>query len=110
MPLQPLVRDAPFLQRAELEIFHQYVAFLHETGEDLLAGLRRHVERQRALVAVDAEKISRLAVHEGRSPGARVVARAGRFDLDHVGAHVAQHLPAQRPGQDAREIQHPQSC
>ena len=39
---------------------------------------------------------------------ARVVAGARRLDLDHVGAHVAQHHRAQRPRQYARQIEHAQ--
>jgi hypothetical protein len=32
---------------------------------------------------------------------------AGRaLDLDHVGAHVSEHLRAERPGDEAREVQH----
>jgi len=38
-----------------------------------------------------------LVTQVGRSPGARVVADAGPFDLDHVGAEVGQILRAPRP-------------
>ena len=38
---------------------------------------------------------------------ARLVAGLGRLDLDHVGAHVGEHLPAERPGHDLGELDHP---
>ena len=66
---------------------------------------RRHVERDGALVAVHTEEIGRFARREWRTPRARVVAAADGLDLDDVRAHVAQHLGAQRPGEDAREIE-----
>ena len=34
----------------------------------------------------------------------RLVAGPGRLDLDDVGAHVAQHLPAERPGHHLAEL------
>src|SRR5690606_18480561 len=41
----------------------------------------------------------------GRTPLARVVTGAGPFDLDDVGAHVAEQLGAQRPGENARQVE-----
>jgi hypothetical protein len=50
-----------------------------------------HVQRQRALVAIDAEKINGIAGEEGRPPAAGIVACLWRLDLDNIGAHVAEH-------------------
>ncbi len=50
----------------------------------------------RALVAVDGAE-RRVLAHAER---ARLVAGLGRLDLDHVGAHVGEHLAAERPGHD----------
>src|SRR3546814_4174458 len=44
-------------------------------------------------------------LHEGRAEFARVVALAGPFDLDHVGAEVAQDLRAGRAREDAGKIE-----
>ena len=64
----------------------------------------REVERERALVAVQAEVVGRLAVVPRRSPGARVVAPVGALDLDDVGAEVAEQHRGQRAGEHAREV------
>ena len=104
--LEPRVGEAPLVERADLEVVHQHVGLRDQRGEHLLSRLRRHVERDRTLVAVDAEKIRGLARGKRRSPGAGVVAGAGRLHLDDLGAHVAEHHGAERPGQDAREIEH----
>src|SRR5436309_13900698 len=53
---------------------------------------------------ISAWRESRLAAGEGR-PAPRVVALPGLFDLDDLGTHVAQHHRAERPGEDAREVQ-----
>jgi len=52
------------------------------------------------------EVIRRFTGRKRRPPAARVVTRAGRFDLDHIGAHVAEHHRAQRTGQNARQVKH----
>jgi hypothetical protein len=62
------------------------------------------IERDRALVAVDAGEVGRDALPvERRAPGARLVALR-RLDLDHVGAMVGQHLPAVGTAQHARQV------
>ena len=78
--LEPGVVEAPFVERAELEIVDQHVGLGDQPRQDLLPGRARQVERDRALVAVDAEEIRRLAVGERRAPAAGVVAacRAAR--------------------------------
>ena len=41
---------------------------------------------------------------------AHAVAGGRVLDLDHVGAEVAEDLAAQRPGEDRRDVEDPQSC
>ena len=68
------------------------------------------IDRDRALAAVAAVEIGRAALgvgDEGRAPAARVVARAGALDLDHLGAEIGEQLSRPRPRQDARELDHP---
>ena len=61
------------------------------------------VERDRALVAVDAEVVGRDAVAHRRHPGAGVV--AGRaLDLDHLGAEVGEQHRGVGPGEDPGEV------
>ena len=64
------------------------------------------IEREVALVAVDDEKGRRFAFLVGR-PGARFVARPGVLDLDDVGPHVGQEHAAEGAGENAREIDDP---
>jgi hypothetical protein len=104
--LEPGVGEAPLVERAEFEVIDQHVGIRDQLLQYLLALGARHVERDRALVSVGAEEISRLAGRERRAPAAGVVARARRLDLDHVGAHVAEHHCAQGSREDAREIHH----
>ena len=43
--------------------------------------------------------------HEGRTPGAGVVARALAFELDHIGAEIGQDLPGPGTSQDPGKLQ-----
>src|SRR5262249_30931017 len=55
--------------------------------------------------AVAGEIIGAEVTEERRAPGAGVVTCAGALDLDHVGPEVAEDLPAQRAGEDARGVE-----
>jgi hypothetical protein len=64
------------------------------------------VQGEAALVAVAGEVVSAGAVgKERRAPGAGLVAGAGALELEDVGAEVAEHLPAERPGEDAGGVE-----
>ena len=99
------------LEIADLEILHHDVAGFRQLADDLLAFRLGDVDGDRFLAAVGAQ-IERVVVvllalgidQIGRAEGARVVAAAGPFDLDHLGAEIGQHLRRQRPGQHARQI------
>ncbi len=81
-----------------------------DVGADAQLARERHVgrvlevERDRALVAVEAQVVGRALVDERRPPGARVVAAVGALDLDHVGPEVAEAHRAQRAGEHPREV------
>ena len=62
------------------------------------------IEGDALLVAVDAEEIGAPAADE-RLPRPGVVAVARVFDLDDLGAHVAEEHGAERTGEDAGEIE-----
>jgi len=51
-----------------------------------------------------ADVVSIRPFDEGRAPTARIVARSGALNLDHVGAQVSQHLPGPGPGEDAGQF------
>ncbi len=46
--------------------------------------------------------------HEGRTPGAGIVAGAGALDLDDVGAKIGENLAGPWPGQNPGKLQHAQ--
>ena len=106
MPLEPCVAETPLFERAQAEVVDENVGLCDQARENFLSRRHRHVERKRTLVAVDAEEIDGVAGEKRRAPGASVVTALWRLDLDDVGAHVAEHHGAQRPGQDAGEIEH----
>jgi hypothetical protein len=64
------------------------------------------VERQRALVAVEPGEIPGEAL-AGRALAAQGIADARCLHLDDIRAHIGQHAGAERPGQDARQIDDP---
>src|SRR6185369_10859183 len=92
------VVEAVALEVAHLEVLGDDVALRGQlAGERLALGLR-DVERHGSLAAVGGEIVGRLDGLSGfvakprRAPAARVVTRAGAFDLDHFGAEVGQDL------------------
>jgi hypothetical protein len=102
------VADAPFVQRARLEILDQDVGAFQHLHQNGAPALGSKIEPDRALVAVDADEIGRILAMERRSPVAHLVA-GGRLDLDHVGAVIGEDLRAIGAAEHAREIDHAQS-
>jgi hypothetical protein len=64
------------------------------------------VDDEALLVAVDAEKVVALARDKGREMP-RLVAEPRRLDLQHFGAEIAEALRAERPGQNAGQVDDP---
>ena len=81
-----------------------YIRTLHKLGGDGPSSLRFQIERHRFLVPIHGEKVGALPFHEWRSPAPRLIAAAGLLDFDHACARIAEHLRAERPGQNAGEI------
>src|SRR5204862_17370 len=79
------------------------VALADERPEYRLARRSLEVQGDALLVAVHGHEVRRLAAREGR-PAPRVVALPRLFDLDDLGAHVAQNHRAEGSGKDAGEI------
>jgi hypothetical protein len=76
-----------------VKAFHEDVGLPDQPHQTLAAAVGAQVERQAALVAV----------HRGTQapPKCGGNARRERFDLDHIGAHVAQDLAGRRAAHDA---------
>ena len=68
--------------------------------------LAAQIERQRALVAVEPGEIPGKTILDGALSAERI-ANAGRLYFDDVRAHIGEHAGAERPGQDARQIDDP---
>ena len=105
---QHVVADAPFVERARLEILDQDVGALQQLHQHGAPAFGGEVEPDRTLVAVDADEIGRVFAVERRSPVAHLVA-GGRLDLDHVGAVIGENLRAIGSAEHPREIDHAQS-
>jgi hypothetical protein len=97
---------------AHLEVLHENVALQREAPRKGLAVGCRDVEGDRSLAPVAGEVVGGIArfpplpvAQERRPPLARVVAMAGTFDLDHLGAEVREVLRGPRPGEHACEIE-----
>ncbi len=111
--LDAFVVQPVLAQAADLEVLDQDVALLRQLAHQLRPARRGDVQRHRQLVAVGREVVGRLGgvvagriLQIGRPPGARVVARAGPFDLDDFRTQVGQVLGTPGARQHAGEIQH----
>ena len=106
--VQPRDREAEPVEHADPVVLHQHVGALDQPGQHVAVVLVLEVEDQRLLVAVRGEEVRRLArvvrPDERRPPRAGVVA-GRRLDLDHPGAHVAEHHRGVRAGQGAGQVE-----
>ena len=98
-----LVPEAPFLERAGLEVLDQDVRLLEQAQQHLATLRSREVEPERALVSVDADEVRGVAVLERRPPVAHLVALR-RLDLHDLGAVIGEHLRAVRPAEHSRQV------
>src|SRR3989442_1356627 len=96
--------ESQLLDDAGAQALDEDVGARDEALEDLEAALALEVEGQALLVAVQRHEQRALAAPVGRGPRARVVAAAGTLDLDHVGAHIAERLRAERTGDVLRQV------
>ena len=100
---QPLLAHAQLLRHAGPEVLDVHVRRLHQLVQALAVGLLLGVERDAALVAVVGLEMRAV---EAALEGAERVARARLLDLDDVGAQVAQHHAAGRPGDERALLEH----
>ena len=105
VPAERFVVDAQPRGDAGAEVLHRHVGVAGQVMDDLLALGRLQIDRDAALVPVPCLEHAALAFDEG-PPVASVVA-AGRFDLEDVGAHVAEQHGAVGTGDEAREVEDP---
>ena len=103
-----VVAEAQLRQAARPEVLDQHVRRVDQTAEHVGAGVGLQIDGEALLAAVQAEKEGAPPVPE-RRPGAGVVALGRLLDLDDLGAHVAEHHRAVGTGEDARQVEHPES-
>ena len=95
-------------QHARPVVLDQHVAPLDQPRQRGAALVAAQVEGQRLLVAVERGEIPGEPVADDALAAQRVALPRG-FDLDHLGAHVGEHHRAERPGQDTRQVDDPDS-
>ena len=101
---QGLVAEAEARHHARTKAFDDHVGGFDQAQEQRAPFGVLEVQAQAALVAVDdLVEPARVAAH--RAHGARVVAGAGVFDLDDVGAVIGEVLGGQGAGEEAGEIE-----
>jgi hypothetical protein len=100
------VVEAPAVEHPGPEVLEHDVAPRGQASEQGPTFLLLEVERHRPLVAGDGRPPEAVAV-AGDAPVAHRVADAGRLDLHHVGAVVAEQLPREGTGDEVAELQHP---
>ena len=93
--------EAVFLQAADAQIVEQHVARLEQRMQGPAILLLAEVEDDAALVAVDGDEGRAVAAAAARA-AERIAFRS--FDLDHVRAHVSEHLAGQRRGDESADF------
>jgi hypothetical protein len=100
--------EAEPLEHARAEVLHHDVRLLQQVDEHLLALVGLHVDRDRALVAVEHREIQAVGVrHVAQLAARRVALRI--LELDDVGAHPGEELRAGRPRLHVRHVEDPDS-
>src|SRR5438128_2242014 len=93
-------------------ILNEYIGVGDEPLENRRPARRLGSQRQALLTRVQVEKQAALLpmwnVARKRRMAAGLVALSRRFELDHFGAHVGEHLAAHRPRHHLRVFDHPE--
>ena len=100
------IAEAEPFRGAETHVVHEHIGAIDQAQQRIARRGALQVQHHAALVAVEHGEIAAHALVAVRPDPAAVVA-VRRFDLDHIGAHVAEHLRGEWPEHDGREIDHP---
>jgi hypothetical protein len=102
------VVQAHGLQSVRRQIGHHHIGRGHQAADNLAAFRMHRVERHAALVAARLHEQSPVTLRrDGRQVA--VLAALHALDADHIGAQIRQQRGAERAGDIAPEIQHPNS-
>ena len=90
---------------ADPQVFEHHVRALEQPEKQLAAFRPLQIDRDAPLVAIQIHEVRGFVAVERRSPRAGDVA-VDRFDLDDVGAVVAEHGGREGSGQRMRQVEH----
>ncbi len=99
-----LMREAELFDLLRPHRMHENVGAGDQPPQRVRGRGLLEIEHQRALAAVEPHEQRRHVRRARRAGVARRIA-LGRLDLDDVGAHVAEHLRRQRPGDHRSQIE-----
>jgi hypothetical protein len=107
--MQHVGAKPPFLHGPRLEVLDQDVGRGHQVADELLAGGDAQIGGDRLLVARDhlPPQLGLAMAPVAHGIAAAFAIERGRFDLDDLGAHVAQKLAAEWASDQLAEFQHP---
>src|SRR5262249_37542928 len=104
-----LVAEAEPREHARTKVLHHDIDARRDTIEDRFCLGRLQVDGDRAFVAVPRQKVGALASAQPsvvERHGAKQVALARTFDLDHGGHEIAQHLGGEWSLKQVAEVEH----
>ena len=101
--------EAEFLHHAAGEILHHHVGLRDQFARNLQRRRVGEIERDTALVAIEAEKRRALAADFRVLIVPRIVAAIRVFDLDHLGAEIGQRLRTGGSGDNPGEVDNQQT-
>ena len=101
--MQAVPAVAELIHRARAKVLDERIRLVEQPLEDLAAGGRFEVERDRLLAAIDRHEIGRFAILE-RAVLTRIVALRRGLDLDHARAELGEQQSAVRAREDAGEV------
>src|SRR3954453_546890 len=99
---------SPFIEPTGPKVLENDIAAVDQLSHHFSTGRVAHIDGDRLLVAGDRRPPQALAV-AGDAPLAHRITGAGRLDLDHLRAVVAEQLPGKRTGDEAAHLQNPNS-
>jgi hypothetical protein len=107
---QGLVRHTPLVERPRLEVFEHDVAACCDAPHERASPLVAQIDGRAALVARDRRPPQALDATilfgNPHAVAAHDVAGRGWFDLDDVGAEVAEQLACERSGDERAQLEH----
>ena len=101
------VAEAHSVHHAWPEILDDDIAHADEFEEQPDTGRVAHIDADVALAGVLLDEVTGKAVDPWTRESGEIAERG--FDLDHVGAHVAQHPRCVRAAEHTGQIEHPNS-